>query len=89
MYHVSAQGVDERMININYYYCAVRTSNSKQTKVVMLHKYRCDNHPTPAECNIIVWVFSVFACQLASSFAFLLIVAVLGFLPTLKVHAIH
>ena len=28
MYHVSAQGVDERMINIHYYYCNVVCLNS-------------------------------------------------------------
>ena len=27
MYHVSAQGVDERMINVHYYYKARRRSN--------------------------------------------------------------
>ena len=26
MYHVSAQGVDERMINVYYYYCALAVS---------------------------------------------------------------
>ena len=26
MYHVSAQGVDERMINVHYYYCVVTSS---------------------------------------------------------------
>ena len=34
MYHVSAQGVDERMINVHYYYfvCVLLCSELKQTE---------------------------------------------------------
>ena len=31
MYHVSAQGVDERMINVHYYYYYIRPSCPKES----------------------------------------------------------
>ena len=32
MYHVSAQGVDERMINVHYYYCYTSLALQRQRK---------------------------------------------------------
>ena len=47
MYHVSAQGVDERMINVHYYYCK--------------HRFEvpiCSAHPSglAAKCLLILYL---------------------------------
>ena len=36
MYHVSVQGVDERMINVHYYYYLLRLCPQKQNKIYVL-----------------------------------------------------
>jgi len=37
MYHVSAQGVDERMINVHYYYYYYVCINEKRPKCVFVN----------------------------------------------------
>ena len=41
MYHVSAQGVDERMINVHYYYYSIHNDDQHEPSVWVWHHLFC------------------------------------------------
>ena len=53
MYHVSAQGVDERMINVHYYYLQYKKEN---TVLNRLHIVRKEEIPVCVACNAVISV---------------------------------
>ena len=42
MYHVSAQGIDERMINVHYYYYYLNNKNTHTEELVTPHSFSVD-----------------------------------------------
>ena len=52
MYHVSAQGIDERMINVHYYYYYYRRDNTKHTFSLTYNDTdRTPGYPVSLMCN--------------------------------------